>query len=519
MNTIVKLLGIIFFSLALYQTAAAQDTSKSLAFKNNRPYRKFPYFYRPDLGYQIWQQFKLIQEANGGDALAQHELGLRYLLGEGIAVDTNRAVYWLKQAANQHLPSAMYNYGILLFNGWGVEWDPFSAFKYFLGAAKAGMVQAQYIVGILYTDNLLLKRDFNYAYYWIKKSAEGNYKEAEDVVKKIEPEIQQSVVDSITRVIEGQLSKEDRGKDNNLNLTSPAGLVYIDFNIQRDTIKTISDSMLIVDLRYSAADSVVEKLNIDSLKYLTDFPMQSIVLLVELAENGSPEAQSIIGRMYEKGIYFKENKIKAASYYFRAQRIDSPKGPFLLWKLTRSLGFLEKLQKAVDYGSPEAKFVWYGLSSANYDNRIAISDAMNILEDASNENYIPAMVELGLNYYTGRFIDRDMNEGLKIWERAVSLGSTEAKVRLISASIYSKDPSLDRANAYRQLLNASDNGSLLAEVTLAYCNENGIGIYPSTAEAVKYYRYAAQRGSQYAFRELQRLYDDIRPNDPEFTIN
>ena len=78
------------------------------------------------------------------------------------------------------LLSAMYNYAILLINGWGVDWDPFRAFKYFKGAAKAGMIQAQYVVGILYTDNLIVKRDFNYAYYWVKKSAEEGYEPAED---------------------------------------------------------------------------------------------------------------------------------------------------------------------------------------------------------------------------------------------------------------------------------------------------------------------------------------------------
>lgn len=75
----------------------AQDTTKSLAFKNNRPYRNNPYFYQPDLSYQLLQQFKLVQIANSGDPLAQHELGLRLLTGEGIAADTVTAVYWIKK--------------------------------------------------------------------------------------------------------------------------------------------------------------------------------------------------------------------------------------------------------------------------------------------------------------------------------------------------------------------------------------------------------------------------------------
>ena len=172
-NKPVTLVLLLISLLLIPAKLEGQDTTKSLAFKNNRPYRNNPYFYQPDLSYQILQQFKLVQIANSGDPLAQHELGLRLLTGEGIAADTATAVYWIKKAASQKLTSAMYNYGIMLINGWGTEWNPFAAYQNFLLAAEAGMNQAQYVVGILHTDNLIVKRDWNKAYYWIKKSADG----------------------------------------------------------------------------------------------------------------------------------------------------------------------------------------------------------------------------------------------------------------------------------------------------------------------------------------------------------
>ena len=160
---------ILVFVLLIPADLTAQDSTKSLAFKKNRPYRNNPYFYQPDLSYQILQQFKLVQIANSGDPLAQHELGLRLLTGEGIAADTITAVYWIKKAASQKLTSALYNYGIMLINGWGTEWNPFAAYENFLLAAEAGMSQAQYVVGVLHTDNLIVPRDWNKSYYWIKK--------------------------------------------------------------------------------------------------------------------------------------------------------------------------------------------------------------------------------------------------------------------------------------------------------------------------------------------------------------
>ena len=40
--------------------------------------------------------------------------------------------------------------------------------------------------------------------------------------------------------------------------------------------------------------------------------------LTFLAENGSPEAQAILGKMYEQGIYYNKNLVDAAVYYYRA---------------------------------------------------------------------------------------------------------------------------------------------------------------------------------------------------------
>ena len=86
-------------------------------------------------------------------------------------------------------------------------------------------------------------------------------------------------------------------------------------------------------------------------------------------------------------------------------------------------------------------------------------------------------------------------------------------------SLYGDTELENPKSVFEELLNASENGSLLAQVGLAYCYQNGIGTAPSKGETVNYYRIASQRGSQYAYRELQRLYDEIRPDEIEFSVN
>ena len=442
-------------------------------------------------------------------------------MGEDMAADTAYAVYWIKKAADRKLASAEYNYAILLINGWGVEWDPFAAFKYFREAARAGMLQAQYVTGVLYTDNLIVKRDLNYAYYWINKSSSEGYEPAEQLIGQIKPKISESVVDSIAAIEQDSDSKyRDTDTESKTNLSTPVGLVFIDFESVGDTVTTLTDSMLIADLHLTISDSLSRAMEIDSMKYLSDLVIpENVSLLSSLAESGSPEAQTIIGQFYERGLYFNKNDVTAASYYLRALRIDSPKAPYLLWQLNKKPGFINQVEVEVADDNPEAKFVWYGLTSTTYDNQLVMKDAIDLLQNAADEKFIPAMIELGLNYYTGRYIDGDFSEGLNYWKEASLLGSKEASVRLIAASLYNDVSRIDQPKTVKDLINASDEGSVLAQVALAYCYENGIGTTASKSETLAYYRMAAQRGSQYAYRELQRLYDEIRPADPEFSLN
>lgn len=507
--------------ICLFHASAilAQDTTESLAFKNKRPQQKAPYFYRPDLAYQIWQKFKLTQEANAGDPLAQHELGIRYLLGEGILADTSQAVYWLKKAADQNLTSAKFNYAILLINGIGVPWDPFTAFRLFQSAAKDGMVQAQYVVGILYTDNLTVKRDYNQAYYWIKKASDNDYEPAKEIVAKLEPRTTKQVVDSLLNK-SGSEEEKNPIPDPSENLTSSLGLVFIDFESITDSAIAITDSMIIEDLSILGADSLSKILLADKPENLNQMAnSKNIEILTVLAENGSPEAQTILGRLYEKGIYFRKNLIDAAVYYYRALRNDSPLGTHLLWEISKDSELLNLIRTESEAGNNIAKFVWYGLTSINFDNRIVISDALNLLEESANAYYLPAMVESGLNYYSNRYGRNSKETGLSLWQTASQLGSVEAEIRLTASRILDSFDTYNKTEDFMKLKKAADNGSLFAMVTVGLCQLQGLGAKKSVPEAVEILRMAAQRGSRFAYEELKRIYDERRPADTEFLIS
>ena len=510
---------IILICFLLPTELLSQDTTKSLAFKKNRPYRNNPYFYQPDLSYQLLQQFKLVQIANSGDPLAEHELGLRLLTGEGIAADTATAVYWIRKAASQKLASAQYNYGIILINGWGTDWNPFTAYENFLSAAESGMSQAQYVVGILHTDNLIVPRDWNKSYYWIKKSADDGFEPAKEVLIELSSKVSKEFKDSVQQE-KFTLTNDKTVKENkeNLNIQPSVGLVFIDFDMQSDTVREITDEMLISDLKRLELNIVKDSLSIKNDSTLTVFSdKRKLNILCQLAEYGSHEAQTILGRLYEQGNFVVKNKLLAAEYYIRATILDSPRSAFLLWQSIREKDFYNILNYAVQIGDATAQFVWYGLQKLGYDNRLTEKDAIDLLQKASAQNHIPAIIELGFNYYSGKYVKIDMQKGLEYWKVAEKLGSPEAEVRIITSKIFDSNTIL--TNEISSLEKFENNGSILAQFTMGYCYENGIGVKKSIPIAVKYYRNAAQRGNQYAYEQLKRLYNNLRPNTEVFKVN
>lgn len=519
-NIVNKAILICLIFLLLSPIILGQDTTSSLAFKKNRPQSWPIMLYRPDLSYQIWQQFKLIRDANAGDALAEHELGIRYLTGQGFPNDTTLSAYWIGKAAKQKLTGACYNYGILLTNGWGISWNPFKAFNYFIEAANDDMPQAEYIVGLSYTDNLVVKRDWSKAYFWLKKAAGNGFVPAKEALTELLKRISISSIDtSSTQSTMGD-NKLNKNNTNDKFIASSTGLVFIDFASLKDTTHTISDRMILDNILHEGNDSLAKALDISYKNDSTfKFDSLSLKLLKAFAENGSPEALTLLGRLYDEGIYFDKDMMKSSEYYIRAARLDSPQAPVLLWNEINSKDYLKLLKGRVDSNDPRAMFVWYGLFTLEFNNQITDKEAANFLIKASSLGFIPAINELGLNYYTGKLFRIDKPKALKIWKEAVKLGSKEAELRLLVAKLYADNIEGEDSLYIYTLKNFIDEGSVLAQASLGYCYENGVAVKKNLGLAAKYFRFAAQRGSMYAYNEIKKMYDTLRPNNKEFNLN
>jgi TPR repeat protein len=489
--------------------ASAQQPANSPALKRYRP-DDAPALVRPyDESARLWQDFLLVKNANSGDAESQHELGLRYLFGEGFAVDTLKASLWISKAAAQRLPSACFNHGILLNNATGLAWDPYAAYDEFRFAAEQGVKQAQYAYGLFLLDNLAVKRDEAEARCWVKAAADSAYPPAVELFAELD---RRNV--GVTPV-----SHEKKKAKQATSPSAPAsglGLVLLDFHA--DTSAHVNDETLLQDLASSPADSaLVSRSSPASADDIPALDSAAVAALRAMGDAGNPDALTMLGRWLERKE--RPDKIQATLAYARAIRLESTRSPELLWDLVQSKGYFESLHAAVDAGSPDAALAWAMLASIGFDNQITGDQALAFLSKAGETGNAQALVELGLCAVNGQWTAKDRAAGLRYWERAAQGGSEEATIRLISMRLLTPAEEPPASEAIGRLREDARMGSTLAQLALAYAAESGRGMPADVSYALHAYRTLAQRGSRVAYESLKRMYDTRRPaGRPEFSL-
>ncbi len=507
-------IALLSFALAfsILHAQTNKDHPNSPVFKDYKEAKPVPLLIESDVTYRLWQTFLLERQANAGDVLAQHELGLRYLTGRGASADTLKGAYWIQKAAAQNLVSAEFNLGILYYHGWGVDWNPFSAYREFFAAAQRGMVEAEYVMGQFLTDDLVVPRNWEEAHRWVKLAADSGYAPANEMLKELEKHMAIQRTDSTA-------SGLSAGKDS----LAGGSVVLIDFD--RDS-SSRGDLTLLKDVLESGGVELKRALGIASLlKGDPEMDSSEVQAIKRAADDGSPEALAVLGRCYERGLLVKKDIVEAAEMYVRAIRLDSPGASEFLWKLLQEDGFHAQLRSRSSSADVHANYVWASLRALGFDGILQakqswISDdqALRLLERSSEKNYLPSMVELGLCYYTGRWVTADQEKAENLWTGAALLGSQDARVRLAITDVRANASGDSLSRSIQTLVDAMHAGSVLAQVALGYCYEQGIGFPLKKAEAASLYRSASQRGSQDAYRALKRLHDEIRPPDKEFQI-
>lgn len=482
----------------------AGDSTHSRVFKQPFKYSSSFSVVRPsEVTYHLWEGFSLVRKANAGDPEAQHELGIRYLTGQGFAPDTMKAFELLLKAADNGHVLALFNIGVFFHNGWGVEWDPFKAYKYFRLSAEKGTREGAFAYALFYTDNLAVDRDLQKSYAWMKISADKGYPPAKDLLPEIVRYRDRQVQDSASVLATPQ------------TITGQPQFMPLSFETI-DESEEPNDSTFMLKGILAALGGWWEQ-RIQEISPLTD----SLLFenLVRHAEWGVPEEFTIIGRCYERGIGVPQDSMKAMLAYLRSVRLESRRAPAMLVRLLDNSSLIAKIQSQARKGDPVSQYIIACFSLSDILPAQQHEDIMNYLQQSARQSFVPAVTELGTVYFSGQIVVQEKKKSLDLWQRAYLLGSHEALVKIASAKIITGYGVIPIDSARRVLHNAMDHGSLNAQLAVAFQYETGIGSAQRLSEAAKLYRLAVQRGSRSAYASLQRMYDAHRPVDePEFQI-
>lgn len=112
-----------------------------------------------------------IAKAYAGDPEAQNSLGGMYVNGTyGAERDDAEAANWFREAADQGMPEAQYNLGMLFEVGQGVPKNPSRAAELYVKAADQGLPQAQLRLAYLYERGEGVPLDLRQAEIWKAKA-------------------------------------------------------------------------------------------------------------------------------------------------------------------------------------------------------------------------------------------------------------------------------------------------------------------------------------------------------------
>ena len=107
-----------------------------------------------------------------GHALAQHNIGAMYSIGEGVPVDHVEAVKWYRMAAEQGLARPQYNLGVMYSEGWVVPQGTMPKRRSGIGwLPSRADAKAQYNLGVMYDNGFGVPQDYAEALKWYRLAA------------------------------------------------------------------------------------------------------------------------------------------------------------------------------------------------------------------------------------------------------------------------------------------------------------------------------------------------------------
>jgi TPR repeat protein len=238
----------------------------------------------------------------------------------------------------------------------------------------------------------------------------------------------------------------------------------------------------------------------DQGKYLT-----ALELAQKAAEQGDPQAHTLVGRIYAEGVGVPQNLALAAQWYARAAELGDIEGTFAYGlMLAKGEGVAKDFEAAARLFETAAA---RRHPLANYNLALLFLKGQGKPENpyrafahmqfAAEAGVVAAQYDLGTFFATGTGVDPpNAFEAAKWIGKAAAAGHTDAQVAYAVLLFRGHGVPPDQKHGAQLFRAAAEKGVPGAQLRLARCYANGAGVEKNLVEAAKWHLIAKAAGEE-----------------------
>lgn len=336
----------------------------------------------------------LLQKAEAGDAVAQNQIGEIYNCGEGVEMNEAEAVRWFKLAADQGNADAQCNLAECYIYGYGIDRDaqPLECDKEAVrllqlavaqGHAEAHAFLASYMAigkGGLHANLIEARRLLQYA-------ADHGVEGAAEFI-----EVMSGQIDPFSSIFKQCMDEINEQGDNAIGLAFfGVGICYL-----------MGEGGVPINMG------------------------KAIEMLTKAAKKGETMAQFILAAT----LGATGNEAEAEKWLKIAADNQNPMAAIVHAAINKT-AIQNSTMKALEAGDAYAQFIYAMTLLDRESDNPDPEKALTYLNMSAEQNFSPALFWLGICYYQGEFIEKNIPKALECWRKSASLGFTDAQLQLL----------------------------------------------------------------------------------------
>ena len=323
-------------------------------------------------------------------AAALVEEGEKYYFGKDVPQDYKKAMQYFLKAAECGDEYGEAYLGLFYEKGYSIEKNYLAAFGWYYKAALKGNAFSQNALGLLYINGRGVKKNNTAAMIWFQKSAENEYSPAFYQLGRI---------------------------------------YYLGLGVDKNYEKAFYWYKKSAEMDLGAAQYAISFMYKNGEGCDKD-NFKAYYWIERAAENGYEDAYYIVGKSYLEGICYEVDYEKAFKYLTKGYEacdlncIESLADMYLkgLYVEKDKKKALELYSISIDYGS----FQLYFKVGKIYEEENLVEQAINFYEQGHELGDLRCTQRLGVIYYNGEGVSRDLNKAIEYMEIAAENNAPHA---------------------------------------------------------------------------------------------